>query len=91
MKLLLRKLLSPLLVRLEAGDQVFEYKPSHRLILFVMSTVFFVLGIAVFAVSPGTDLSYFIPVILFSGGGFLGLLMVYLASDRAIAKIWGRR
>jgi len=91
MKQLLRQLFSPLLVRLEAGDQPYSYKSSHRTILFFMSFVFSALGVAVFVVSPGADLSYLIPVTLFGGGGLLGLLMAYLASDRGIAKIWGNR
>ncbi len=89
MKPLLRKLLSPVLIPLEAGDQPFAYKPSHRIFLFIMSFIFLGLGIAVFIISPGSDLSYLIPVILFGGGGLMGLLLALLANDRAIAKIWG--
>lgn len=91
MKTLLRKLLSPLLSPLEAGDKPFAYKPSHRIVLFIMSFVFTGLGTAVFFISPGTDLSYLIPVTLFGGGGVIGILLVLLAKDRAIAKIWGNR
>lgn len=91
MKSLLRKLLSPLLVGLESGTQPYSYKSSHRTILLFMSVVFSLLGAAVFVVSPKDDLSFLIPVILFSGGGVLGLLMAFVASDRGIAKIWGNR
>ncbi|HFE37662.1 MAG TPA: hypothetical protein ENK06_04465 [Gammaproteobacteria bacterium] len=91
MKQNLRKIFSPLLRKFEAGDQPFSYKPSHRIILLVMSAIFAGLGTAVFFVAPGDDLSYLLPVILFVGGGVLGILIGLLGNDRAVAKIWGSR
>ena len=89
MKHALQKLFSPLLGRLESGDKPFLYKPSHRIILLIMSVVFFGLGIAVFFIAPGKELSYLIPVILFGGGGLLGFVVGFLGSNRAVAKVWG--
>jgi len=90
-KQLLQKLFSPLLSRFEAGDQAYAYKPSHRMILLLMSTMFCGLAIAVIFVAPGQELSYLIPVFVFGGGGLLGLIIGFLGNDRAVAKIWGSR
>ncbi len=91
MKQSLQKLFSPVLSRFESGDQAYAYKPSHRMILLLMSTMFCSLAIAVLFVAQGQALSYLIPVFVFGGGGLLGLVIGFLGNDRAVAKIWGSR
>lgn len=91
MKQSLQKLFSPLLSRFEAGDQAYAYKPSHRMILLLMSAMFCSLAIAVLFVAHGQALSYLIPVLVFGGGGLFGLVIGFLGNDRAVAKIWGSR
>lgn len=91
MKSLLRKLFSPVLTPLEAGEGPYGYKPSHRIILIALSLMMSGLAALVFILSQGKDLTYLIPVITFGLVGFTGLVVAFLGSDRAVAKIWGSR
>ncbi len=89
MKNLLRTLFSPLLNRLESGNEPYAYKASHRSILMAMSAMFAALAAIVFFRADGADLGYLFPVIVFGAGGVLGLIIGWLGDDRAVAKIWG--
>ncbi len=91
MKPMLRKLFSPLLKPFEAGDLPYAYKPSHRVILVIMCSLFSGLAVAVSFVAPGDSWSFLIPVFVFGGLGFIGLLVGLLGTDRAVSKIWGSR
>ena len=91
MKGLLRKLFSPLLSVFEAGNEPYAYKPSHRKILLVLSTLFSILAAAVLASAQGQDAGYLLPVFLFGGAGMLGFIIGFLGNERAVAKIWGSR
>lgn len=91
MKQQLRMLFSPLLNRLESGDEEYAYRPSHRKILIFVCAVFFGLAALVLAINPGDDIGYFFPVIVFGLIGVLGLVVGLLGNDRAVAKIWGSR
>lgn len=91
MKSLLRKLFSPILNPLEAGDAPYGYKPSHRVILVVLSVMLSGLAALVFVLSQGKELTYLFPVIVFGLVSFTGLVVAFLGSDRAVAKIWGSR
>lgn len=91
MKNQLRILFSPLLNIFESGTEPFNYKPSHRKILVIMGCLFFGLAAAVFFLAQGEDLGYFLPVLIFGGTGLLSLLIGFLGTDRAVAKIWGSR
>lgn len=90
MKKQLRILFSPLLKKLEAGNESYAYKPSHRIILLFMSSVFSGLSIAVTIVEQTGSLSYLIPVIVFGALGAVGLIVGLIGNDRAVAKIWGQ-
>jgi len=89
MKLLLRKLFSPLLSMFESGHEEYIYKKSHRVILIVMGVLFTGLASLVFSLALGEDIGYLIPVIVFGGAGILSLIIGSIGSDRAVAKIWG--
>ncbi len=91
MKDLLRRLFSPVLAPLERGSSPFEYKPSHRLILIVMSLMFLGLAAIVVWLTPSGEYGYLLPVIVFGGAGCLGLVIGALGNDRAVARIWGTR
>ena len=91
MKNLFRKIFSPLLKPLERGDEAYAYKPSHRTILLVMSTMFIGLASLVAYIMPGWDSGYLLPIIVFGGTGVLGLIVGCFGADRAVAKIWGSR
>ena len=78
----------PILKLFESGSETFEYKPSHRKILFAFGCIFTGLASLVFWFAQGEELGYFIPVVVFGSVGLLSLLIAYAGSDRAVAKIW---
>jgi len=89
MKAFLRKLFSPLLMIFESGTSEYVYKPSHRLVLIVMGGLFSALAALVLFVAEGNGAEYFLPVVLFGGLGIISLIIGFLGTDRAVAKIWG--
>jgi len=89
MKLLLRKLFSPILNIFESGNETIVYKKSHRTVLIVMGILFTGLASLVFVLAQGEELGYLIPVIVFGGAGLLSLVIGFLGNERAVAKIWG--
>ena len=78
----------PILKPFESGSESYEYKASHRNILYVFGCLFTGLAALVFWFAQGEDIGYFIPVIVFGGVGLLSLLIAYAGTDRAVAKIW---
>lgn len=91
MKNLLRRLFSPILNLFESGSAPYAYKASHRTILLIMGGLFCGLAALVLYFARGADLGYFLPVVIFGGVGLLSLLIGFLGSDRAVAKVWGSR
>ena len=91
MKSLIRQLFSAVLSPLESGNEPFAYKPSHRIILVIMSTLFIGLATTVAFLIPEGQVGYYLPVILFGGAGLLGIIVGTVGSDRAVAKLWGSR
>lgn len=91
MKQIVRTIFSPLLKVFESGDDEFSYKPSHRIILLVMGVLFSGLAMFVFSSALGQDIGYFLPVIIFGGVGLVSLVIGFVGTDRAVAKIWGSR
>ena len=89
MKQQLRRLFAPILNILEAGDEAYEYKPSHRSVLLIIGALFTGLASLVLFLAQGEDPGYMIPVLVFGGIGLLSLLVVILGTDRAVARIWG--
>ena len=73
----------------ESGNGEYVYKPSHRLVLIVMGALFTALATLVIFVAEGNGAEYFLPVVLFGGLGIVSLIIGFLGSDRAVAKIWG--
>lgn len=91
MKAQLRRIFGFILLPLESGDEIFEFKSSHRSILIAVSVLFACLASGVLVVAQGQDPGYLIPVVLFGGVGLIGLIVGLLGTDRAVAKIWGSR
>ena len=91
MKQLLRKIFSPILTPLEAGDEAYAYKPSSRYVLIAMGVLFSILSTSVLTLMELNDPGYFIPVIIFYGAGLLCFIVGLLGEDRAVAKIWGSK
>lgn len=91
MKELLRTLCLPMLRIFESSDEPYAYKPSHRRILVFLGSLFSGLAILVLSLSAGEDPGYLFPVLVFSTGGVICLMVGLLGTDRAVAKIWGSR
>ncbi|MEH6566537.1 MAG: hypothetical protein V7756_14505 [Halopseudomonas sp.] len=87
-----RKLCSPLLKPLENSDAPYHYTPRSRAILVIMSVMFLMLatGLALFLPS-GIERTFLIPVSVFGLIGVLGLLVAWLGSERAVARLWNSR
>ena len=91
MKSLLRTLFAPLLNIFEQGDGPYNYRPSFRVILIVVGTLFCGLASGVFYLVRDMDPSYLLPVVVFGGAGLLSLIVGLLGNDRAVSKIWNAR
>ena len=87
----LRKIFAPILNLFEAGDEQYAYKPSHRMVLKILSFLLSCLASVVFFLGRGEDLTYLLPVFLFGGVGFICFVIAFLGTDRAVSKIWGSR
>ena len=91
MKEQLRRLFSPVLSIFEKGTEPYNYKPLNRKILIIMGLLFSGLAAGVFYSTPGDDIGYLLPVIVFSTVGVVCIIVGLLGNDRAVAKIWGNR
>ena len=92
MKDTLRNILRPILNIFESGDSAFEYKSSHRLILKVMGSLFFILSI--FSLVAGiiaSQIGALLPGVVFFLVGFVCMVVGFLGNDRAVAKIWSSK
>jgi hypothetical protein len=92
MKTSLRKIFAPILGLFESGDAEFRYKRSHRTILIAVGVLFALLSVislvaAIYAAQPGA----LIPFLVFFSVSAVCLIVGFLGSDRAVAKIWGNR
>ena len=92
MKAQLRKVFSPILNIFEAGDTEYKYKPSHRTILIAVGALFMLLSLvslvaALYAAQAGA----WLPFLVFFLAGAVCVIVGFLGTDRAVAKIWGNR
>ena len=92
MKKLFRTIFSPILNVFERGDELYAYKPLNRKILIVIGILFSGLASLVVYLSKGDeDVGYLLPVFVFSAIALVTLVVGFLGSERAVAKIWGNR
>ena len=91
MKNIIRKMFAFILTPLESGDEQYAYKPSHRKILVTMGVMFSALGFGVLLIIPEGEMGYYLPVIIFGGGGILSIVVGLVGSDRSVSKIWGSK
>ncbi len=91
-KSLFVKIFWPVLRLFESDEPAVGYKRSHRVILLVVGSLFFLLGAgsAMIAISVG-ELGGAIPSIVFTLVGLVALIVGTLGSDTAVTKIWGSR
>lgn len=92
MRKLLTRVFWPILQFFETGEESANYKPSHRVVLNVVGTLFLVLslGSAVAGHFSGS-LASLIPVVVFFGVGLVALVLGTLGSNAAVCKIWGTK
>lgn len=92
MKATFRKLSSPILSSLEQGEGEFVYKPSHRTILLAVGTLFLLLSIGVLiAVLVSGQFGAALPFLVFFAVAVYCLVVGFLGTDRAVAKLWNSR
>lgn len=92
MKILFRKLFSPLLNALESGSEDYHYKPINRTVLLIFGVIFCSLGGFLITIIPDdSDVGYYLPVVVFITAGATGLIVGLLGNNRAVAKIWGNK
>ncbi|VAW97162.1 hypothetical protein MNBD_GAMMA23-1289 [hydrothermal vent metagenome] len=92
MKQILRKIFAPVLNIFESGNEPYAIKPLSRKILIVISVLFSGLASVVLYLMPDdADPGYFLPVVIFGSIAFIGFIVGFLGTDRAVAKIWGSR
>jgi len=92
MKLVFRKLFSPILNYFESGQDEFNYQQSHRIILIVVGGLFlFLSSISAFMAVGASQFGAFIPIVIFFMAGFVCIVVGSLGNDRAVATIWGSK
>ena len=92
MKQLLIKIFWPILKFFETGDEPENYKPSHRIALNVLGSLFIFLAmLSGIGASGSEDLGALIPVVVFFCVGFVAVIVGLLGSNRAVSKIWGTK
>ena len=92
MKSVLRQMFKPILSTFEEQEGGFEYKPSHRSILKVVGTLFFILSLAsLTACIVSGQLWAMLPVIVFFAIGLVCMVVGFLGADKGVAKIWNSR
>lgn len=89
---LARRLFAPLLGPLEGGDRAYTYTPRARLILWVVGLLFLGLASALALFMPkAIDVAVYVPISIFGLVGLFAIIVAWLGSERAIAKVWGNR
>lgn len=92
MRNLLRKIFSPILNVFEKGDEPYTAKALNRKILIVIGALFtFLVTVVIYLSYDKGEPGYLIPVVVFASVAIVALVVGFLGSDRAVAKIWGNR
>ncbi len=92
MKTFLTKLFSPILNLFEKAEGSYKYSSSHRTILVVVGMLFIGLSaIAAYFSIQINQLAGLFPTILFLTAGLTCIIVAWLGSDKAVAKIWRNR
>ncbi|MCK0152900.1 hypothetical protein MWU49_04240 [Alcanivorax sp. S6407] len=93
MKELMRKICYPILALFEGEDDtVYAYRQSYRKILAGVATLFLILAAGSLAMTLSSGLmGGLIPVVFFGGAGLVCVIVAWLGSDQAVARIWKNR
>lgn len=89
---MLTKLFWPILRFFETDEVPPNYKPSHRIALNVLGSLFLLLAcISAVAVYMTGTFGAALPVVVFAGVGLVAVVVGSLGSDGAVCKIWGTK
>lgn len=92
MKKVLRQAFSPILENFQSDNEEYHYKKSHRVILIVMSILFFILSFSVGVMAHETDSpGYFIPAVVFGLVSLVTLIVGSLGTEKEISNMWGSK
>ncbi|MZR64104.1 hypothetical protein [Alcanivorax sp. DP30] len=92
MKDLMKKLCAPILNLFEEGEEGYVYRPSHRKILVAVAILFLILALSSVAMTLSSGLlGGLVPAVFFGGAGLVCLIVAWLGSDQAVARIWKNR
>jgi hypothetical protein len=92
MKIVLRRIFSPLLNYFEAGKGEFNYRKSHRTALIAAGGLFLILSlVCLWAALTTAQLGAFIPLFVFVTASLVCLVVGTLGNERAVATIWGSK
>ena len=92
MKLVFRRLFSPILHYFEAGEGGFKYRKSHRTALLAVGGLFLILAfVSLLAALTAAQIAGFIPLVIFVTVSVVCLVVGILGSERAVATIWGSK
>jgi len=92
MKVMLRKIASPILNYFESGDEAFVYQKSHRKILIAVGVLFFFLSsVSLFVTIETGQYGGMIPILVFLSAGVVCGIIGFLGTDKAVARIWKSR
>lgn len=92
MKDLFKKLFFPILTIFEKNNDEFIFRPLNRKIVLFISIVFSLLAFALPAFMPNLiKMGYWFVIIVFGTLSIVGLIVGFLGSDKAVAKLLGSR
>lgn len=92
MKNTLKTIFSPILNIFENNNDEFIYRSLNRKIVLFISIVFSLLAFALPAYMPQlVEMGYWFVMVVFGGLSFVGLVVGFLGSDKAVAKLLGSR
>lgn len=92
MKSALTHLFSPILNFFDRGNEDFVYAKSHRKITLAVGFLFWVIAAgSLYLIIATKNMGALLPMLAFFSIGLVSLVIGFLGSDRAVAKIWGNK
>ena len=92
MKELLIKICWPILKFFETGEEIADYKRSHRIVLIIVGALFTALSMGSATIAyVFSEIGALIPFAIFFSVGGVALIVGLLGSDNAVSRIWSRK
>lgn len=88
----MKKLFAPILNYFESGTGEYNYQPKYRKYLKFVGLLFLLLSLISLAAALGVgQAAGFFPFIVFSVASLVCMVVGFLGSERAVAKVWSVR